>query len=319
MFDAMRSISRSVSRRPSFRGLGQIGDRMIPTPAQILATPKPGAWYRIKQGETWWGISKAAYGAENVKAGLMLMNRATWNDHIERKTAGWEAYKVAGLQSTPDYSAKNPHAPKGSGNDYPTAWIPPLNGAEPEAVYPPIIEGKIGPPGPKGDPGPIGPIGPRGPTGERGAIGPAGPQGAPGTASQEAIKAMLEAYIKAHPEELRGPAGMKGSPGPAGLPGPIGPIGPTGPAGIPGAIGPRGPQGAPGTASQEAIRSMLEEYMKKHPDEFRGPAGPAGLPGPIGPKGPAGPPGPAGSAGSGGTGTDKGLWTIPITIGLMAV
>ena len=228
---------------------------MIPTPAQILATPTRGAWYRIKQGETWWGISKAAYGPDNVKAGLMLLNNSTWNDHIERKTAGWEAYKVKGLQSTPDYSAKNPHAPKGSGNDYPTAWLPPSNGAEPESVYPPIIEGKIGPTGPKGDPGPIGP---RGPTGAPGAIGPAGPTGAPGTASQEAIRSMLEKYLKEHPEELRGPAGMKGSPGPA------------------------------------------------------------GTPGPIGPRGPEGPPGPAGS-GTGGTGTDKGLWTIPIAIGLMAV
>jgi len=295
---------------------------MIPRADQILASPKAGAWYRIKKGETWWGVSKAAYGADNVKPGLMLINKSTWNDHIERKAAGWEAYKVVGLQSTPDYSAANPHAGKGSGNDYPTAWIPPSNGAEPETVYPPITDGKTGAQGPKGDPGPMGPIGPIGPKGSAGtpgAMGPAGPQGptgAPGTASQEAIKAMLEKYLKDHPEELRGPAGTPGAMGPKGSAGIPGPMGPAGTPGAMGPAGPQGPTGAPGTASQEAIKAMLEKYLKDHPEELRGPAGkqgPAGAPGPMGPQGPAG----SGTLSQ--DGADKGLWTIPIAIGLMTV
>ena len=153
-----------------FMGLGAEGGRYIPTPDQILDVPTPGAWYRIKKGETWWGVSKTAYGKADVKKGLLAMNKSTWNDHIDRKTKDWEAYKVKGLQATPDYSATDPHAPVGSGNAYPVAWIPPLTGEEPEQMGytpvttpPPVTKPPSSTttyiPGPKGDPGPPGPPG----------------------------------------------------------------------------------------------------------------------------------------------------------------
>lgn len=294
-------------RRFPFFGFGQ--DRYIPTPEQILDTPQQGAWYRIKKGETWWGTSKTAYGRDNVKAGLYLMNDATWNDHIEKATKGWEAYKRKGLQATPDYSASNPRGTKGSGNSYPVAWIPPLaTGAEPEDIYKSPEQGPVGPqgvPGPRGPAGPVGPAGQPGPPGERGAIGPPGPMGPPGSANAAAIEAALEEYFKAHPDMMGkpGPAGPRGEPG---LPGKIGPRGPAGPA------------GPPGQATAEAIEKAIQDYLTRHPIEVAGgppgPIGPRGERGPAGPPGPMGPPGKAGAAGTSTGGQDKGLWVLPMAV-----
>ena len=297
----------AAHRRPMFFGLGS--DRYVPTPAQILTIPTPGAFYRIKKGETWWGTAKTAYGADNVKPGLLLMNASTWNDHIERKSTGWEAYKVAGLQATPDYSATNPRGTKGSGNAYPVAWIPPLDtAAEPESIYGPTVgpSGPKGPPGPAGPPGPQGvpgPAGPAGPQGPRGASGPVGPAGALNAA---AIQASLEEYFAKHPE-------MAGKPGPQGLPGAMGPPGPIGPTG---ARGPSGPAGPPGQATAEAIRAVVEQYLRENPIQVAtgpsGPPGPQGIPGPVGPRGPVGP-----SGSGGGEGDNKQMWALPLVASVL--
>lgn len=290
-----------IWRSPPFFGFG--ADRYSPTPAQILTVPRQGAFYRLVKGDTYWAISKAAYGADNVKAGLYTMNDSTWNDHIDRQTKNWEVYKVKGLQATPDYSATNPLGTKGSGNEYPVVWIPPLDSkAEPEAIYGPS-EGPPGPIGPIGPPGPIGPSGPIGPAGPVGPRGPAGPAGAAGQLNAEAIQAALKKYFDANPD-------MAGQPGPAGPRGEIGPMGPPGPAGAQGVRGERGPAGPPGEATAEAIRAVVVQYLKENPIEVAsGPPGPMGPPGPIGPMGP---PGPAGAAGAGEGGDGKQLWMLPL-------
>jgi len=256
--------------------------RYLPKQSEIVAYPKPGTFYRFgtyKEDETYFGIAKRAYGADAAKKGLLTMNASTWNDHINRKTKGWESYKVKGLQSTPDYdSTNNPRAKVLSGHEYPVVWIPPLTGEEPEdagysdpiTVPTPIPtptptpgEPIPGPPGPQGPQGIPGPPGPTGPAGAKGGFGPQGPQGIPGPPG---------------PQGPQGPAGPAGSGAGASIPGPPGPIGPMGPSG---AIGPAGPPGS------------------------IGPMGPAG------PQGPAGPPGPAGAASAGG-GDNKKLWAIPL-------
>lgn len=309
---------RFVQRRPfptmkygrrgsMFFGFG--ADRYRPTPAQILTVPTQGAFYRLVKGDTYWAISKAAYGADNVKAGLYTMNNSTWNDHIDRQTTNWEVYKVKGLQATPDYSATNPLGVKGSGTSYPVVWIPPLDSkVEPEAIYgpsegPPGPPGSVGPPGPPGPPGPIGPAGPQGPRGTTGAQGPAGQLNA------AAIQSALEAYFKAHPE-------MAGKPGSVG---PVGPMGPAGPAGPQGKIGPVGPMGPPGQATAEAIRAVVEQYLREHPIQVAsGPAGPMGPTGPQGPRGLIGPAGPQGPPGTGGSGGDnKQMWALPLAASLI--
>jgi len=239
-----------------FMGFGSMDDegRYLPTPDEIVSYPAPGKFYRFgtyKENETYFGIAKRAYGAANAKKGLLTMNASTWNDHINRKTKGWEAYKVKGLQSTPDYdSTNNPRAKVLSGHEYPVVWIPPLTGEEPEesgysdepAPTPaptPIPSPKTpvpGPPGPTGPQGPTGPTGPGGPPGDTGPMGPAGPPGPTG------------------PQGPKGNTGPAGPPGPAGsgagtpVPGPPGPAGQIGPIGPIGPMGPQGPAGPPGPA-----------------------------------------------------------------------
>ena len=261
----MRSMSRYSGRKnlpDIYFALGATDSegRYIPTTDEILSSPKIGAWYRIKKGETWYGVAKKAFGSTNLKKGLFAMNDSTWNGNIDRKKTGWESYGVVGMQATPDYDVTNPRAKKNSGTAYPVAWIPPITGEEPEElghkdepiivtptpvtptpvtptpVTPtPVTPTPItqGPPGPQGVPGPPGPQGIPGPPGKS-IIGPPGSQGVPGPAGKSII----------------------GPPGPQGVPGPAGKsiIGPPGPQGVPGPagksiIGPPGPQGPPGAVS----------------------------------------------------------------------
>jgi nucleoid-associated protein YgaU len=282
-------------------GGGYQGGQYVPDPSQILSTPTVGAWYRLKKGDTYWAISKKAYGADNVKVGLYAMDENPGNAHIAQGPKGWEAYKRDGLQATPDYSAELPRAPKGAGNDYPTVWIPPLSGETPEQIYPPepsipspvtSIPGPPGPMGPAGPPGPAGPAPsdsaifsaitkyltanppPAGPAGPMGPAGPAGPKGAPGEATDAAIMAAVQQYLIANPP----PAGP---PGPEGLPGTMGPM------------GPMGPQGAPGEATDAAIMAAVQQYLAANPP----------------PAGPPGPEGPAGKSKNGGS-DGKGMWVL---------
>ena len=211
--------------------------RYIPTQEQIKETPTQGFWYRTTKDHTIFWAAKQAYGGDNVKAGLLWMNKSSWNDHIRRKTKGWESYKVEGLQSTNEYSPTQPHAPWGSGKAYPVIWIPPLNGPlEPEEIYgtkpeeptisvpTPIqtpIETLPGQ-GPAGPMGPMGPAGPAGPMGPMGPAGPAGPMGPPGEASDAAIKSAIQSWIDQNKSSLIGPMGPMGPAGPMGPPGPSG-------------------------------------------------------------------------------------------------
>lgn len=261
-----------------------------PEPGYVSATPTAGKWYRVKAGETYWGISKAAYGQPQVKKGLFLMNDSLWNSYIDKKRKGWESYRVDGLQATPDYNADEPRAPKGSGNDYPLVWIPPITGGEPSDVIP--SDPVVGPVGPVGPPGPRGAAGPPGSRGPRGEVGPPGPGGARGEVGPPG------------PRGARGPAGEGvGVPGPRGPAGPPGPRGPAGEGvGVPGPAGPRGAAGPPGPRGEAIVGPP-------------GPPGASGSPGPIGPPGPVGPPGPAGTGGEGG---DNKMWVLPMA-GLIAL
>ena len=252
-------MARSVlaaQRRLTF-GFGQTSERYIPTEAEILPKATPGHWYRILKDETWYGVVKRAYGAENIKKNLLMVNASTWNDHISRKTKGWEAYKVAGLQATPDYdSFNNPRAAVMSGNHYPVAWLPPETGEEPEQLGYTPTPAPVTVPTPVKTPGtnqgPPGPQGPAGPKGATGAQGPAGPPGSPGPAGPSGVaKGVPGPAGPAGPSGPPGPSGVaKGVPGPVGIPGPMGPMGPMGPPGPPGAPG-KGIPAAAATSSDD--------------------------------------------------------------------
>jgi hypothetical protein len=244
-----RLVSDMRSHPPSnippkfFFGATDEEGRYLPTEDQIKDYPTPGAWYRFgtyKEDETYYGIAKRAYGAGDIKKKLMLLNNATWNNHINKKTKGWEAYKVKGLQSTPDYdSFNNPRAKVLTGNDYPVLWIPPITGEEPEEMGfedpepTPVPVPKPGtpipgPPGPAGKQGIPGPPGPQGIPGDKGIPGPPGPQGIPGPPGPQG------------PPGVGAGASVPGPPGPQGIPGPPGPPGPSGPQGVPGPPGTSG-------------------------------------------------------------------------------
>ena len=321
---ALKRLALMRGRRPLFFGFGQTSDFYMPSPAQILSEPTQGAWYKVVKGDTYWRISRDAYGKENVKKGLYLLNDSPWNGYIDKKIKGWENYKVKGLQATPDYSATDLRAPKGSGNEYPTVWIPPLTGEEPGEIYSSPSQGPIGPqgkpgqagsqgakgakgdqgpPGPPGSAGKTGPAGPAGPPGEPGPMGPAGPvgprgeKGDPGQATDAAILAAVQKWLDANPDKARGPAGSPGKTGPAGSPGKPGPMGPAGP------VGPRGEKGDPGQATDAAILAAVNKWMDLNK---------ADLVGPIGPQGPMGP------AGEGGGGPDKKMWVIPLVLSMIS-
>jgi hypothetical protein len=306
MYDRGRNAPVTLS---GFAG-AYAGKYYIPSPEQILSSPRAGSWYRLKKGDTYWAISAAAYGRPQVKAGLYLMDDSEWNGHIRQGKKNWEVYKREGLQATPNYSATNPRAPYGSGNAYPTVWIPPSTGEEPEEIFPPPPEGTTGATGPRGPSGPA---------------GPAGSQGA------------------------RGPIGPGGEIGPIGPMGPIGPIGPPGRAGVPGPIGPVGPRGAVGPAggtaeaNEEMIQIAVNKWMLKNKGSLIGPAGPGGAIGPRGVPGAIGPRGMPGGQGvpgrgpteaeieaaveqymidnpiqaGGGGGPSNGMWALPL-FGLLA-
>jgi hypothetical protein len=302
--------------------------RYIPTPAEILDKPKPGGFYRItteKPDETWYGVAKRAYGAANVKKGLLAMNAATWNDHINRKTKGWESYKVKGLQDTPDYSEIHPHAPVMTGHAHPVVWIPYLdtegNPTEPEDSYkiptPPTgpggptnaeIEalikayleahppppgppgpagkaGKTGAKGPQGDPGVPGEIGPPGKPGKTGPKGGKGDPGPMGPPGPPATEAQIAELVSSYLDKNPPAKGDPGQPGPQGIPGIQGPQGKPGAVGPQGKPGPMGPPGPPATEAQ--IAELVSSYLDKNPPAKGdpGPPGPQGIPGIQGPPG----------------------------------
>ncbi len=281
---AIRTYQRIMSGPPNRSTNFALGF-VAPTNDRISLTPVAGRWYQVKTGDTYWAISKGAYGKPNVRAGLMRLNNSPWNGYIQKARKGWEAYKVDGLQATPEYSATAPRRqPRGSGRSYPLIWIPPITGGEPRDVWPPDTEGEIGPIGPRGPIGPPGPpgregargeLGPPSDPGDRGPVGPRGPIGPPG-----------DGVGIPGPRGARGARGAIGPPGKGvGIPGPPGARGAIGPPGGRGTIGPPGGIGPPGR------RGAI------------GPPGPGGegvgVPGPIGPRGPRGligPPGPAGEA-----------------------
>ena len=280
-------------------GFGYLG-AYSPAPSLIKTDePEPGLFFRPTTTMTVSGMAKKAYGQADRYAGTKAISLSAWNrSHIKISNKGYENFPFEGPQMEKKYDPSNPLSTRGSGNAYPTFWIPPLPSLkEPEQVF--VDEPEITPtpsPTPGPTPGPVIPTVPG-----QGPVGPMGPQGKPGAAGRpptatEINKAVV-AYMAANPPP-GGPPGAIGPPGQAGPPGEAtaeaikqavfeyiaaNPI----PPGSPGPAGPPGAQGAPGQATAEAINKAVMEYLAANPP-------------PGGPPGPIGPPGQKGSPGSGG-------------------
>lgn len=269
----------SISRRHGY-GFGQY----IPAPSLIKnENPEPKLFFRPTAKMTVWEMCRQAYGKPDVFQGIKAVTNSAWNKgHIKYARTGYENYGFDGPQMLPKYDPSNPYSSYGSGNKYPTFWLPPLDTkAEPEDVF--IQEPETGP---IPEPEPVTPVTPPepepmppgtpetiikyykgdpGPRGEKGEKGDPGPAGAPGkTPTQAEIDAAIANYFAANPVSA-GPRGEKGDPGPP------------------------GPKGDPGQATEAAIQAAVIDYFKNNPP-------PAGPPGQIGPPGPPGPPGEATSA-----------------------
>jgi len=114
------------------------------------ATPVAGRFYQTKKGDTVSFVSKTAYGASNVKAGLYRINSSPANVKIRKATTGWESYKIKGLQLENRYSGWDTDF--GSGKSFPLLWVPTVAGGEPNDVFPDVIAPP--PPGPVPPPAP---------------------------------------------------------------------------------------------------------------------------------------------------------------------
>jgi hypothetical protein len=300
-------------------GLGSFGI-YSPTTSQISQTPQQGKFYQIKFGDVLARISKLVYGQDNVKWGLYTMNDSAWNTaHIRKGPKGWEAYKINGLQLTPDYGP-DPTSTYGTGKGYPTIWIPVQAGRlEPNQVFTvtPVVT-------------PITPVTPPVVT----PVTPVTPLVIPGVPEGvDVIDTPAETVVTPSGQTIY----IRGPQGPIGVTGAMGPAGPIGSPGLPGIPGKQGPQGISGkdgpAMSEAAIMNAVAAYYASHPGAGgepgprglpgkdgpmgpMGPIGPAGAGGSTGPMGPIGPRGPAGPAGSGSTvvtqGASNNMWAIPL-------
>lgn len=157
--------------------------------AGIAAVPTAGAWYQVQKGDTPWSISKKAYadtGLATVKSGLYLLNDNPSNANIRKAAAGWEAYKIKGLQLTANYAPGVMYASYQSGGSYPMLWIPPIDGRTADQMG-----------GGKGEKGDTGEAGTPGQTGLR---GPKGDKGDPGhTPTSAEISALIADYMETNP------------------------------------------------------------------------------------------------------------------------
>jgi hypothetical protein len=270
-----------------------------PPSIPVSLSPTPGYYYQVVKGDLPSKIAKKAYtdtGLADVRTGLFLLNDNPANNHIKKAAAGWESYKIKGLQLNPDYASGDATAAHGSGSTYPLLWVPPLDGRTPDQM-------SGGAPGPQvpGSPGAPGMPGPQGPQGPAGQVGPAGPP-----VSNDTVMQLIGDYMESHPTggglskaDLATAIAqyMKAHPVAQGAPGPQGPAGQAGPAGPPvsnstvmqliGDYMESHPTG--GTVTQSDLATAIAQYMKAHP-VAQGPQGPQGERGARGEAGPQGSP-----------------------------
>jgi len=256
-------------------------ERYSPPASQVKTSgPEPGLFFRPQKKMNVATISLRAYGENNTAAGVKAIAGSTWNrSHIRYATTGYEPYKIEGPQNTGNYDPNNPLSTYGSGKEYPTYWLPPLDTkAEPEEHFgwSPTPQPSQGPPGP---PGPPGPKGDRGPAGPGGTIGPAGPPGP--SPSDQQVRAAVDAFFEAHPP----PAGVTQAQIAAAVADYLKDNPPT--AGVSDqqiaiAVSQYLKANPPPSVTNAQIDQAVTRYFEANPPR-QGPPGPIGPPGPLGP------------------------------------
>ncbi len=108
---------------------------------EVAEAATPGAWYRIKRGNTLFGIAGAAFG---VGAGRERLKFARWindaaaNEPYMDATLADNLFRDGRISLRPRYACEPEDAIRGDrGNCYALIWIPPAEGIEPPAEAPP--------------------------------------------------------------------------------------------------------------------------------------------------------------------------------------
>lgn len=102
---------------------------------EVSSSPKPGSWYRIRRGDTLFGITSRAYG---VKPGSKRLKMARWinsaaaNSKVVNRSNRSKFFPGGMISFSPMWSADADKAIDGvRGNKFAVIWIPEAQGDEP--------------------------------------------------------------------------------------------------------------------------------------------------------------------------------------------
>lgn len=110
---------------------------------EVADTPTPGQWYRIKKGDTLFGVTSKAYGVGPGQERLKLarqINRAKANDDVRTGKVD-KMFPEGRISFLPKFACETELAMRGDpGKCYAIAWIPEGPGDEPPEAPPPMPE-----------------------------------------------------------------------------------------------------------------------------------------------------------------------------------
>jgi hypothetical protein len=146
-FSGVESIDRQTYHQNGVEYAGQPVQAIIGIPGSVtfgaldvVDTPEPGHWYRVKRGDTLFGVTSKAFnvkgGSERLRLARMI-NRSEANRVYVDPTLADNLFKDGRITFKPRFSSNAEEAISGeSGNSYALLWIPESEGDEPPEMVP---------------------------------------------------------------------------------------------------------------------------------------------------------------------------------------